>query len=399
MRKRLIFALILLSFLSLASCLDMTSVANFVSISADNSIYPSSKATDEPISAPLSTLTQNQTVTPTGKPSASPSRIPTGSPSTLPSSNLPSGMPTQNPSQNPSKGPTQMANPTSQPSLSVTSYQGLDLDIACLHAFCIAVDCLNNEAFQGDPLSSPTGKWDFTMNSQQVYSADPCQDKWFGIECANFAVSTGVTSKRVVSIYIKHRQLNGTLAPQLASMDHLSELDLSDNVLHGMLPDSFGSFGVNLRSITLSNNFLSGHLNACGLLANSSQSSFEFIDIVSSGISCYNECWNSVVAQKLFNGDIPECTAAPTSEPTSYPTESTPNPTNTPSSQPSALPSAVPTNMPTFYETSDMGGLEAFCNNIDCDKNPRFQQKMTGGIFYEYWNFTRNDKTGEYLHN
>ncbi len=358
------------------------------------SSFPSSAPTTQPSGAPSSGPSNYPSDVPTLSPSGTPSGVPTLSPSGTPFS-----APTTSPSGTPSGAPTGI------PTKDISSYQGLELDIACLEAFCLSVDCLNyNTTF---------ASWDFTMNTANTaYEHNPCTENWFGIECKTFSYTFGVTSKRIVSIYITHKNLMGTLSPQLAYMNELEELDLSHNKLTGIIPYQYNNFSDNLVSINIAHNELQGAVRQCGLLTGSSTGitpKFTFLDVTNSGITCYDECWDAFIDTKLYTGpNTPECTQEPSSRPTSSPTRATPKPSFAPSSlpsgMPSSFPSSIPTYLPTQYERIDMRGLEAFCTAVDCQTNSRFQEKkILGNLVYSYWNFTKiYDNNGifiEYAHN
>ncbi|GFQ05254.1 LRR receptor-like serine/threonine-protein kinase fei 1 [Phtheirospermum japonicum] len=103
------------------------------------------------------------------------------------------------------------------------------------------------------------------------YDSDESPCKWTGITCSP-------QDQRVVSIDLPHRQLEGTISPNISKLDRLQRLALHQNSLHGIIPSEIAQCS-ELRALDLSRNMLKGaipsslirlkHLTHLNLSANS----------------------------------------------------------------------------------------------------------------------------------
>ncbi|KAL3640620.1 hypothetical protein CASFOL_015588 [Castilleja foliolosa] len=111
----------------------------------------------------------------------------------------------------------------------------------------------------------------------------PC--KWTGITCSP-------QDQRVVSIDLPHKQLEGTLSPNISKLDRLQRLDLSRNNLRGVIPSSLVRLW-HLTHLNLSANSLSGEIPKIGAL-----SKFGFMSYNGNselcGLQVNNPCGNSL---------------------------------------------------------------------------------------------------------
>eukprot|EP00250_Pteridium_aquilinum_P021756 c25211_g2_i1 orf=47-3391(+) len=139
------------------------------------------------------------------------------------------------------------------------------------------------------PPSSPVSSTNLTLSAllalKASISADPtgllaswdvssnfCT--WQGILCSN-------NSQQVKGLLLNSRQLNGTLPPQLADLQGLSYLNVSNNSLHGPIPTRLGELAPSLTHLDLSaNNFdgsIPSSLAGCTLL--------QYIDLNSNSLT------------------------------------------------------------------------------------------------------------------
>ncbi|KAL3592156.1 hypothetical protein D5086_010796 [Populus alba] len=107
-----------------------------------------------------------------------------------------------------------------------------------------------------DPLS--------VLQSWNHRDQTPCS--WNGVTCGS--PGTGNTYSRVTGLSLPKCQLLGTIPANLGLIQHLQNLDLSDNSLNGSLPVSLLN-ATQLRFLDLSSNMISGQLpETIGLLQN-----------------------------------------------------------------------------------------------------------------------------------
>jgi Leucine-rich repeat (LRR) protein len=99
-------------------------------------------------------------------------------------------------------------------------------------------------------LSSNDGAvWNFSSPA-----ANPCADKWSGIECNCTAMSCNVAG-----LYLAHYNMTGTLPTTFGNLTHLSFFDFSVNGVRGSLPSTIGNLK-SLEKMTFFENKLTGTL-------------------------------------------------------------------------------------------------------------------------------------------
>ncbi|MCO5546828.1 hypothetical protein L7F22_000264 [Adiantum nelumboides] len=76
---------------------------------------------------------------------------------------------------------------------------------------------------------------------------------WQSIICSN-------SSQQVECLLLQSKQLVGTLTPQLADLQGLSYLDVSNNSLHGLIPARVGELAATLTHLDLNSNKFSGSI-------------------------------------------------------------------------------------------------------------------------------------------
>ncbi|XP_074268079.1 tyrosine-sulfated glycopeptide receptor 1-like [Silene latifolia] len=145
-------------------------------------------------------------------------------------------------------------------------------------------------------------------------TSSDCCSSWEGIGCDD----TG----RVVRLLLPSRRLKGNLSSSLANLTSLTQLNLSQNSLSGLLPDSLFTSLTNLEIIDLSSNFLYGTLSASLTSNGSFSGTIQIIDIstnqfhgtieptwfaLGSNLSSFN------ASNTNFNGQIPSsiCISSP----------------------------------------------------------------------------------------
>jgi Leucine-rich repeat (LRR) protein/uncharacterized membrane protein len=90
--------------------------------------------------------------------------------------------------------------------------------------------------------------WDFSNED-----ADPCADKWQGINC------TSASPYHVVQITLQAYNLNGTIPVTIGAFKNLTALDFSSNNIYGSIPASTGNLKW-LQFLCLDYNFISGEI-------------------------------------------------------------------------------------------------------------------------------------------
>jgi Leucine-rich repeat (LRR) protein len=90
--------------------------------------------------------------------------------------------------------------------------------------------------------------WDFSNED-----ADPCTDKWQGINC------TSTSPYHVVQISLQSYKLNGTIPVTIDAFKNLTALDFSSNNIYGSIPASTGNLKW-LQFLCLDYNFISGEI-------------------------------------------------------------------------------------------------------------------------------------------
>ncbi|XP_074301718.1 tyrosine-sulfated glycopeptide receptor 1-like [Silene latifolia] len=137
-------------------------------------------------------------------------------------------------------------------------------------------------------------------------SDSDCCLSWEGIGCDN--------SGRVTRLLLPSRELKGNISSSLGSLTSLSEINLSDNLLSGVLPDGlFTSLRV-IEIIDLSSNRLYGSLSASLTVNGSFPDTIQTVDISNNQFSGQIEPTWFALASNLssfnasntnFNGQIP----------------------------------------------------------------------------------------------
>lgn len=108
-------------------------------------------------------------------------------------------------------------------------------------------------------------------------ASDPCATpSWTGITCRD---------GHIVRINLDGSSLSGTIPAELSALDHLEVLDLSNNHLSGTFPSELLSSPVSLRSVVVSNNFLTGSVPALPERITYSDFSSNFFSVVSANFT------------------------------------------------------------------------------------------------------------------
>ncbi|KAL3511544.1 hypothetical protein ACH5RR_024261 [Cinchona calisaya] len=125
------------------------------------------------------------------------------------------------------------------------------LTVLIITLSCFATTCLASCNPQ-DRLSLLSFSTNLASPSPLNWNTTPDCCIWEGIFCD--------INGRVTNLKLPSRGLAGTISPSLANLSHLSELNLSGNLLTGPLPDGFFMSLNKLQIIDLSYNRLSGQL-------------------------------------------------------------------------------------------------------------------------------------------
>ncbi|CDP16555.1 unnamed protein product [Coffea canephora] len=76
--------------------------------------------------------------------------------------------------------------------------------------------------------------------------------RWEGVTC-------GTRHQRVIALTLRHKQLSGTIAPQVGNLSFMRSMELGENQFHGGIPQEFGRL-LRLRVLNLSSNALEGKI-------------------------------------------------------------------------------------------------------------------------------------------
>ncbi|XP_071939094.1 receptor kinase-like protein Xa21 [Coffea arabica] len=78
--------------------------------------------------------------------------------------------------------------------------------------------------------------------------------RWEGVTC-------GTRHQRVIALTLRHKQLSGTIAPQVGNLSFMRSMELGENQFHGGIPQEFGRL-LRLRVLNLSSNAVGGKIPA-----------------------------------------------------------------------------------------------------------------------------------------
>ncbi|KAJ0043425.1 hypothetical protein Pint_19262 [Pistacia integerrima] len=167
------------------------------------------------------------------------------------------------------------------------------------------------------------------QNSEAINSSDHCT--WYGVSC-NIAgsvngvslINTNITGKlarfnfscfpNLISLDLSnnnikgHNQFNGSIPPEIGSINGLTYLDLSNNDMHGVTPQELTQL-TKLRYLDLSSNLISGQIpSTIGVLYN-----LEYLDLSYNKLNCpipasigyCSELQVLKLSHNRFNGSIP----------------------------------------------------------------------------------------------
>ncbi|KAI3991173.1 hypothetical protein MKX01_022394 [Papaver californicum] len=128
--------------------------------------------------------------------------------------------------------------------------------VMSISAFGLNTDGVLLLSFKYSVLSDPL----MVLQSWNYGNQNPCS--WNGVHCSEFENPAGTSPSdinRVVSLILPDSQLLGSIPADLGMIEHLQELDLTNNFLNGSLPASIFNAS-ELKLLSLSNNELSGPL-------------------------------------------------------------------------------------------------------------------------------------------
>ncbi|GAB4838794.1 hypothetical protein Ancab_028336 [Ancistrocladus abbreviatus] len=127
------------------------------------------------------------------------------------------------------------------------------LSLLSLPAFSLNSDGTLLLALRYSILSDPLS----VLDTWHYYDQTPCS--WAGITCTDTSNFGTPDSFRVISLVLPNSQLLGSLPPDLGYIEHLQQLDLSNNFFNGTLPSSLFNAS-ELQVLSLGNNSISGEL-------------------------------------------------------------------------------------------------------------------------------------------
>lgn len=245
------------------------------------SVSPTNFPTTTPSSNPTPTLpTERPTNFPTTRPSASPTRVPSTSPSVSPTNSPTTSQPSASPMQSLAPSGTPTTELTGIPTASPTPINLREQILALMppetivsiqvpsSATSLAMEWIEDDS-SNEGLSTERLAQRFALASFHFSNApssrrerrilqdgvvpgwlqDTNECNWTGITCQN---------GQVVGIALTRRDIPGRLVPEWAFLTFLVRIDLTSNLLTGSIPASWGRALVNLESLTLSRNRLSG---------------------------------------------------------------------------------------------------------------------------------------------
>jgi Leucine-rich repeat (LRR) protein len=185
------------------------------------------------------------TLAPTKPPS--PTEKPTpGSPTLAPTRGTPTLQPhytTTGPTEVNTFAPSPKGYHTPAPTGYPTPIAQKDAACAYLEKFYNALSCDNNPNF---------GQWLFDNDGAGHYFAEPCQEKWYGIECDSYTAKGSI-----IGIHVPSNSLPGTLPSGIDTIVTLRNLDISNNMIKGAL--TWDLFNITtLKSVDVSFNQFTG---------------------------------------------------------------------------------------------------------------------------------------------
>ncbi|GAB4852880.1 hypothetical protein Ancab_017077 [Ancistrocladus abbreviatus] len=122
-----------------------------------------------------------------------------------------------------------------------------------LHAFSLNLDGTLLLALRYSVVSDPLSVFD----TWHYYDQTPCS--WAGVTCSTVGNNATPDAYRVISLVLPSSQLLGSIPPDLGYIEHLQQLDLSNNFFNGTLPSSLFNAS-ELQVLSLANNFISDEL-------------------------------------------------------------------------------------------------------------------------------------------
>ncbi|ESQ53708.1 hypothetical protein EUTSA_v10024498mg [Eutrema salsugineum] len=134
----------------------------------------------------------------------------------------------------------------------------------------------------------------------------PCL--WTGVTCTELGKPNTPDMFRVTSLVLPNKQLLGSVTPDLFSIPHIRNLDLSSNFFNGSLPDSVFN-ATELRVISLGSNSLSGDLpksiNSVISLQLLNLSANAFTGKIPLSLSLLKNLTVVSLTKNSFSGDVP----------------------------------------------------------------------------------------------